>query len=196
VIPRSFQIAIAFLLATVLLLGIYILHLRHSEEAKTQAETSGIITTPQAEGQWEKIRILVAYDDDQTLRWRETDAFMPSERSLRARAALRAILEQYIHSPSPHPLGAGSDVRDVYLVGQDTALIDTTAAFSDAHPSGALQEQMTIISLIETLAANMPGLNRVKFLVEGKERETLAGHVDLMGFYSIPEVHTLARELQ
>ena len=73
-IPRSVQITIAFLLGTVLLLGIYILHLRHSEEAKTQAVAAETMAAPQAQGQWEKIRILVAYDDDQALRWREENS--------------------------------------------------------------------------------------------------------------------------
>jgi hypothetical protein len=36
----------------------------------------------------------------------------------------------------------------------------------------------------------------VKFLVEGKERETLAGHADLMSFYQVSAVHELAKELE
>jgi hypothetical protein len=196
VIPRSVQITLAFLLATVLLLGTYILHVRHSEEAKTQAETAETITSPQAQGRWEKIRILVAYDDDQTLRWRDADAFLPTERAPRAKAILRVVLSQYVQSPSPHPLASTADIREVYLLGQDTLLVDTSAAFADAHPSGVLLEQMTITSLIETLTANLQGVNRVKFLVEGRERETLSGHADLMTYYSASEVHKFARELE
>ena len=45
-------------------------------------------------------------------------------------------------------------------------------------------EELTLASMAQTLAANLPGITRVKLLVDGKERETLAGHVDLMGFYS------------
>jgi hypothetical protein len=55
---------------------------------------------------------------------------------------------------------------------------------------------MTLASLIETLSANVPGITRVKFLVEGKERETLAGHADLMSFYQVSAVHELAKELE
>ena len=53
-----------------------------------------------------------------------------------------------------------------------------------------------LTSLIETLAANVPGITKVKFLVEGKERQTLAGHVDLMNFYQLNEVHELAKEFE
>jgi len=136
VIPRHFQITISFLLAAILIAGIFIIELRHSEVA------------------------------------------------------------QYHQSPSPHPLASGADIREVYLLNDDTLLIDTTAPFADGHPSSVLLEEMTLTSLIETLAANVPGITKVKFLVEGKERQTLAGHVDLMNFYQLNEVHELAKEFE
>jgi hypothetical protein len=49
---------------------------------------------------------------------------------------------------------------------------------------------------VETLTANVPGVSRVKFLVEGKERETLAGHVDLMSFYQTSTVDEMAKEFE
>jgi hypothetical protein len=36
----------------------------------------------------------------------------------------------------------------------------------------------------------------VKILVEGKERETLAGHADLSGFYDVSAVNQLTAQLQ
>jgi hypothetical protein len=196
VIPRHFQIAISFLLVAILIAGIYIIELRHSEEVKTQQGLTAGPEGPEAQGKEETIRVLVAYDDDLALRWRTTQAFMPEERDLRARAALRAVLAQYLQTPSPHPLARGADIKDVYLINGDTAIVDTTAAFADGHPSGALLEEMTLTSLIETLRANVPGISRVKFLVEGRERQTLAGHIDLVSFYPVSAVDQLARELQ
>ena len=112
------------------------------------------------------------------------------------KAAMKAALDQYMQKPSPHPVGKGAAIKDVYFIGSDTLLVDTTAAFADEHPSGILQEEMTLASLIETLSANVPGIARVKFLVDGKERETLAGHADLMSFYQVSAVHELVKELQ
>ena len=195
-IPRHFQIAFSLLLLAILVVGIYIIRLRHSEEAKTQQTSTTAPQSPEAQGKEETIRVLVAYDDDLALRWRETQAFMPEQRDLRARAALRAVLAQYLQTPSPHPLAKGADIKDVYLVSNDTVLVDTTAPFADGHPSGVLLEEMTITSLIETLTANVPGISRVKFLVEGNERETLAGHADLMSVYQAAAVHELAKEFE
>jgi Sporulation and spore germination len=196
VIPRHFQITISFLLVLILIVGIYITRLRHAEESKTRQSVSAVPLVPEAEGKQETIHMLVAYDEDLALRWREAQAFMPDERSLRARAALRAILGQYLENPSPHPLAKGADIKDVFVIGNDTLLVDTTAAFADGHPSGLLLEEMTVTSLIETLTANVPGINKVKFLVEGKERETLAGHADLNSFYQVSAVHELAKEFE
>jgi sporulation and spore germination protein len=75
-------------------------------------------------------------------------------------------------------------------------VIDTNDAFADGHRSGVLVEELTVASMVQTLAANIPGINRVKILVGGKERETLAGHADLTGFYDVSAVSQLVGELQ
>jgi hypothetical protein len=182
-------------LLAILLSGAYMIRLRRSAKAaSTQTQASAPVA--QLSGKVEQVRLLVAYDEDQALRWREAEIFMPSERSLRAREALRAVLAQYLQSPSPHPLGKGADIRGIYLINDDTMVVDTTLAFADAHPSGVLLEQLTLTSLIETLNANVHGVTRVKFLVNGQERETLAGHADLMSFYQTAAVHQLAMEFQ
>lgn len=195
-IPRHFQITIALLLLCVLISGLYIIKLTHKEQAKSLLASDDRPVAPPVGGSQEQIPVLIAYDQDRVLRWRERTVFMPIDRSLRAREALRAVLAEYQQSPSPHPLGKGADIKDVYLINGDTAVIDTTLPFADAHPSGILLEEMTLASLIETLNANVPGIARVKFVVDGKERETLAGHADLMSFYDTAAVHELAREFR
>ena len=52
------------------------------------------------------------------------------------------------------------------------------------------------MSLIQTLSANIPGIARVKILVEGSERDTLAGHVDLSNFYDVPAITQAVTQLQ
>lgn len=194
-IPRHFQITIAFFLLAILISGIFIIRLAHREQQKTESAQPAP-AAPFADGKQEHIRMLVAYDEDLALRWREADIFMPADRSLRAREVMRALLAQYLQRPSPHPLARGADIKDVYMIGNDTLVVDTTSQFADGHPSGIVPEAMTLASLVETLTANVPGVSRVKFLVEGKERETLAGHVDLMSFYQTSTVHEMAREFE
>ena len=69
---------------------------------------------------------VLAYDEDQALRWRPADVFLPADRNLRARETLRSVLAQYMQTPSPHPLAKGADIKDVYFISDDTMIVDTT----------------------------------------------------------------------
>ena len=117
-------------------------------------------------------------------------------RQQRAEALLHALIALYLDKSSPHPLAPGSDIRSVYLVDPGLAVIDVNAAFADGHRSGVLSEELTVASLIQTLSANISGILKVKILVEGKERETLAGHADLSDFYDVAAINQLTAQLQ
>ena len=193
-IPRHFQIAIGLLLLAILVIGMSLTRIPNQQSLLPGGQL-GPAAFP-VEGKQEEIRLLVAYDDDQALRWRDAEAFMPKDRSLRAREAVRSLLSQYLQSPSPHPIGKGADVKDVYWIGNDALVVDMTPQFADGHPSGVLVEQFTVTSLVETLNANVPGVSKVKILINGQERETLAGHADLMSFYQTGAMHELAKEFE
>ena len=165
-------------------LGFYAYHLKAkvvAEEHRLAQESQVVV--PPASGPTTLVTLYVASDQDGGLRRSQVNVALPQERSERARAILRSLLGTYLSPDSPHPIGAGSDVRDVFLLGSNTAVVDTTAGFADSHPSGVLAEELTIASIVSTLNANDPQITRVKILVDGKERDTLAGHADLRRFY-------------
>ena len=151
---------------------------------------------PPASGPMTLVTLYVASDAEGSLRRSQENVSLPQERSERARAILRALLSKYSQGSTPHPIGAGSDVRDVFLMGSDTAVVDTTAGFADSHPSGVLVEELTIASIVNTLNANDPQITRVKILVDGKERDTLAGHADLRRFYRASGIGQVMKEAQ
>jgi spore germination protein GerM len=93
-------------------------------------------------------------------------------------------------------LAPGSELRAVYLVDPGLAIIDFNSAFANGHRSGVLEEELTVTSIIQTLTANIPGIQRVKILVDGHDRETLAGHADLSDFFDASAVAQLAAQLQ
>jgi len=194
-IPRQFVIGIAVLLLTVLAMGLYAWHMR-GRAAGPVASNDTRPVAPPAAGPTEQVVLFVAYDDIGVLRAQSARIPLPSVRQQRAEELMRALLAVYLDKTSPHPLPPGSDVRIVYLVDPGLAVIDVNAAFADGHRSGVLSEELTVASLIQTLSANIPGILRVKILVEGKERETLAGHADLSGFFDVTAVNQLAVELQ
>jgi hypothetical protein len=121
---------------------------------------------------------------------------MPSGRQQRAEELLQALLSIYLDKSAPHHLGAGAEIRSVYLVDPGVAVIDVNSAFADTHRSGVLVEELTVASLIQTVSVNTPNLLKVKILVDGKERDTLAGHADLSSYYDVAAVNQLATQLQ
>ena len=195
-IPRHLYIAVAALMVVVLGMGLYAWHMRGRAAARPVAAADTRPVAPPAAGPTEQVTLFVAYDDVGVLRAQAARIPLPSVRQQRAEELLGALLAVYLDKNSPHPLPQGSDVRGVYLVDPGLAVIDMNAAFSDGHRSGVLSEELTIASLVQTLSANIPGILRVKILVEGKERETLAGHADLTGFFDVSGVNLLAAELQ
>lgn len=72
----------------------------------------------------------------------------------------------------------------------ELAVVNLRSTWTDAHPSGAETETLTLLSIIGTLHANMPEITHIRFLVDGQPRETLAGHVDLKETFPATETAT------
>ena len=195
-IPRHLLIGFAILLAATLGLSVYAWHVRKAAVAPPTAAVDTRPLAPPIAGPSERVVLFIAHDDDGTLRGESAQIPMPSGRQQRAEELLRALLSRYLDKDSSHRLGAGADVRSVYLVDPGVAVIDLNSAFADTHRSGVLVEQLTVASLIQTISVNTPNLLKVKILVEGKERETLAGHADLSAYYDVAAVNQLASQLQ
>ena len=178
-------------------LGFYAYHLKSKVAADEQRlALQSQVVVPPSSGPTTLVTLYVASDQEGGLRRSQVNVALPQERSERARAILRSLLTTYLLPGSPHPIGAGSDVRDVFLLGSDTAVIDTNAGFADSHPSGVLAEELTIASMVSTLNANDPQITRVKILVDGKERDTLAGHADLRRFYLASGIGQVLKDTQ
>jgi len=195
-IPRYLTIAVTVMLAVALAMSLYVWKMRRRVQ---QSEPPAACTHPVAapvQGPTEQVTLYVAYDDPGVLRAQAASIPLPAGRQERAQELLRALLALYLDKSSSHPLGPGAELRDVYLVDPGLAVIDTNDAFADGHRSGILVEELTVASMVQTLAANIPGINRVKILVGGKERETLAGHADLSCTYDVAAVSQLVAELQ
>jgi len=178
-------------------LGLYAWHLHKKVTADEQRllQEQQQVAAP-ANGPTTNVTLYLASDADATLYKKQVSIPLPAEHSEQARAILHALLATYLQPGSPHAIGAGSDIRDVYLLSDGSAVVDTNPAFADAHPAGVLAEELTITSMVATLNANDPKIMRVKIIVNGAERETLAGHADLRRFYLAGNIGQLAKELQ
>ena len=195
-IPRHLVIALVVLVAAALGLSVYAWHMRKSVVALPATTVDTRPLGPPISGPTERVVLFVAHDEDGTLRPESAQIPMPSGRQQRAEELLRALLSIYLDKSSPHVIAPGAEIRSVFLIDPGAAVIDLNSAFADQHRSGVLVEELTVASLIHTVSANTQGLLKIKILVDGKERDTLAGHADLSSYYDVAAVNQLATELQ
>jgi Sporulation and spore germination len=100
----------------------------------------------------------------------------------------RQLIQALVSNPpslDQRTLPADTTLLAFYRLPDGTAIADFSYAISSEMPSGILSEQMAVNSVAQTLAANVPGLSRLKILIHGQEVDTLAGHVDLTGFFDL-----------
>lgn len=105
----------------------------------------------------------------------------PAERS-------EQLLQALIANPptaDQRTLPASTTVLGFYILPDGTAVADFSDSLASELPSGILSESMAVDSIVRTLAANVPQLRRLKILIHGQEVDTLAGHVDLTGFFDL-----------
>lgn len=94
----------------------------------------------------------------------------------------RAIIEEQL-KPAPVPfvaaLPTSTTVRAVFLTDRQEAFVDLSREATSAHTGGSLDELFSVYSIVNALTVNLPAIQRVQILVDGKEVDSLAGHVDL-----------------
>lgn len=94
--------------------------------------------------------------------------------------------------PAPEGLSTaippGTTVRALYITPRGDAFLDLSHEIITAHAGGSLNETLTVFAIVNALTANLADVSAVQILVDGKEVDTLIGHVDLR--------HPLARSLK
>jgi spore germination protein GerM len=102
----------------------------------------------------------------------------------------RAIVAAQIASAPPLLSAVPPDtrLRDVFVTAKGDAFVDLSGEVRTKHTGGSLDEILTVYTIVNALTVNLPAITRVQILIDGKEVDTLAGHVDLR--------HPLAKSLE
>ena len=97
-------------------------------------------------------------------------------------ALTRSAIESLLSGPEKENLTKtipeGVQIRSMF-VKDGTAYVDFTSSITANHVGGAWTELLTIYSIINTLTENFAEIGKVQLLIDGRESETLAGHVDI-----------------
>jgi hypothetical protein len=195
VIPRYQKILFAILLLASLGMGFKLWQLRDRAHKRLLAGDASAPTAAPVVSPAEQATLVAANDLDNSLIPQVHSLPLPVDPGARARAVLGKLLDLYAAPDSTHPVPGGAPaVAQVFLMPvpgaknsgtsrNELAVVNLTGTFAASHPSGLETESLTVLSICATLRANLPNVSEVRFLVDGQERPSLAGHADLTRTY-------------
>lgn len=118
---------------------------------------------------------------------RESDGRLAAEeRPIAADASLAREAEEVLAELIKGPTGelvatvpAETKLGRIFVTKEGTAYVDFSRALVDNHPSGTAAEIATVYAVVNSLTYNFKSIKRVFILIDGEERETLNGHIEL-----------------
>jgi hypothetical protein len=202
-IPRYQRIFFWSLVAGILLMAAFLLRGCEQAHKRLAAPNDATpIAAPTTAGT-EDVTLYLANDADASITPSTQPLALPQEPTARARVLLAHLLATYALPTSAHPLQGGPAVDDVFLLADpqsppgeqpgQLAVINLRGSFVDNHPSGVQVEALTVQSIIGTLHAALPHITTIRFVVDGRPHDTLAGHADLLRTY--PATNTASKAM-
>ena len=93
----------------------------------------------------------------------------------------RHILTAQVHTPDGlvSAIPIGTNVRGVFLGAKGEMYVDLSPEVASGHLGGSLDEALAVYAIVNALTTNLPDVTAVQILVDGKEVDSLAGHIDL-----------------
>jgi flagellar basal body-associated protein FliL len=72
-----------------------------------------------------------------------------------------------------------AELQGVSREGDDALSVNFRESLVANHPGGSAAEMATVYSLTNTLTTNLPTIKKIRILINGKEKESLKGHIGL-----------------
>lgn len=161
----------------------------------TVGEENQVSTSPKSLSSSEKSSAETMETQKVVLFYLSEDGYLhPEEREIPLHPSLADQAKQTVHELfrgseegyiSPFPLE--TSLRELYITEKGVAYVDFSIKLREEHPSGSAAEVSTIFSIVNSLTHNFEQIKKVHVLVDGGERETLKGHVDLSRAFSSRE---------
>jgi len=156
---------------------------RRTEEQAQRELTQPVIVTPSDVKTKAKL-FWAAEDEPWALAPVVIELPLSKDPALRAKQVLNTLLAGPV-DVELRTLPADAALIEFYLLPDGTGIADFSEALSSSMPSGIQSEELAVESIERTLQANVPQVRRLKILIHGQEVETLAGHLDLTGYFPV-----------
>jgi Sporulation and spore germination len=192
VISRGQRILFWILLVSSVVMAVVLLRMRERAMDRLHASAESMPLNPSA-GRPQSVTMMIANDMDGSLQPATQNLALPVDGNARAHVILQHLILDYARPNSKHPIAANKGVNGIFfmdlplepnqVIPGAEAIVDLSASFVAAHPSGIEPETLTLLSILGTLHANFPQITQVRFLVDGQQQDTLAGHADLTRVY-------------
>jgi spore germination protein GerM len=125
-----------------------------------------------------KARLFYLSEDGTRLTGVERDVAYGEGSAAQAEEIVKAQIAP-VAGPLVSAVPPGTALRALYLTARGDAYVDLSRDVVTGHPGGSLDELLTVYSIVNALTMNLPAVTAVQVLVDGREVDTLAGHVDL-----------------
>ena len=94
----------------------------------------------------------------------------------------KRIIEAQVAQPPPplvSAIPAGTKLKTVFVTAKGEAFVDLTPELRSNQQGGTTNEILTTYTIVNALTLNLPAITSVQILIDGKQVDTLAGHLDL-----------------
>ncbi len=155
--------------------------LRLSATPAPETATQGQAAVRQQAGADEPLTITLYYPADGVLAAGTATVKRQPDAQTQAREALVSLFSD----PRAAQVAIFKEVklRGFFLDASGTAYADFSTIQQSGIKASVSEELLAIYAVVDTLTQNFGEIKRVCFLLEGKEAQTLAGHIDLSKKY-------------
>jgi hypothetical protein len=98
-----------------------------------------------------------------------------------AEQAREILTAQVRPAPEGHAsaIPGGTTIRSVFVGSKGELYVDLNPDGLLGHVGGSLDEALAVFAIVNAVTVNLPDVKAVQILVDGKEVDSLAGHIDL-----------------
>ncbi len=175
---RAIAIAAILVMAGVLAWVLFVTLPRRYGPRATSPVAAASPDTPAPSGRKIKARLFFVADDGVHLTRVERDIAYGEGALEQARQIIAAQVAPAV-APLVSAIPPSTAVRALFITEGGEAYVDFSREIMTGHSGGTVDELLTVYTIVNVLTDNLPAVTGVQVLVDGKEVDTLAGHIDL-----------------